>query len=239
MVEAYIANADLNTLISPEIKQDQFYEIIHGLAREADLKTVLEIGSSSGQGSTEALVTGLRQNPSQPTLFCLELSKPRFAQLQERYLTDSFVKCYNASTVPPERFSSEAEVIEFYHTTQTVLNDCPLERILSWRSQEMNYLQDSGVDRDGIARIKQEHNIEYFDLVLIDGSEFTASAELNVVYGAKLILLDDINAFKNYGNYQRLTADPSYTLVAHNPSLRNGFAVFECTGQTLPVKRAN
>lgn len=229
MVEAYIANAGLDNLIPPEIKQDKFFELIYELAREADVESVLEIGSSSGQGSTEALVTGLRQNANQPILYCLELSKPRFAKLQERYSSDSFVRYYNASTVSLEQFSREKEVIQFYNTTETVLNDCPLERILNWRRQEMNYLAECGIDSNGITTIKQENNVESFDLVLIDGSEFTARAELDVVYGAKLILLDDVNVFKNFGNYQRLTADPNYALLGHNSSLRNGYAVFERT----------
>lgn len=227
MVEAYIANAGLDNLISPEIKQDQFYQLIYELAQEADVKTVLEIGSSSGQGSTAALVSGLRQNPNRATLFCLEISKPRFAHLQQRYAQDSFVKCYNVSTVAMEQFCSEAEVVEFYNTTQTVLNDCPLERILEWRSQEINYLRDAGVATGGILQVKQENKLPDFDLVLIDGSEFTARTELDLVYGAKLILLDDINVFKNYGNCQKLAADPNYTLLVHNSSLRNGFAIFE------------
>ena len=32
---------------------------------------VLEIGSSSGEGSTEAFVRGLRENASRATLFCM------------------------------------------------------------------------------------------------------------------------------------------------------------------------
>jgi len=64
-------------------------------------------------------------------------------------------------------------------------------------------------------------------MVLIDGSEFTGHAELNLVMGAKIIALDDINAFKNYQSYQILISDPNYKIIARDVSLRNGFAIFE------------
>jgi hypothetical protein len=64
-----ITNSELNRLIPPEIKNDEFYTAIHKIAREEDIKTILEIGSSSGEGSTEAFVIGLRENPNKPILF--------------------------------------------------------------------------------------------------------------------------------------------------------------------------
>lgn len=55
-----IFNSELNKLIAPEIKNDEFYIAINKIARQEDIKTVLEIGSSSGEGSTEAFVSTLR-----------------------------------------------------------------------------------------------------------------------------------------------------------------------------------
>jgi hypothetical protein len=66
-----------------------------------------------------------------------------------------------------------------------------------------------------------------FDAVLIDGSQFTGSLELDDTYGARFLMLDDTSTFKNFTNYQRLRADPQYRLVGENPSLRNGYAIFE------------
>ena len=126
-----ISNLQLNSLIPPEIKDDDFYRAIQMIARKEDIKTVLEIGSSSGQGSTEAFVTGLRENPNQPMLFCLEISKPRFAELQNSYKDDRFVKCYNVSSVSLEQFADEEEVIKFYKSNQTNLNYYPLEQVIN------------------------------------------------------------------------------------------------------------
>jgi hypothetical protein len=63
-----LAESDLNRVIAPEITGDAFYETIRHLAATENLATVLEIGSSSGGGSTEAFVAGLARNPGvQPT----------------------------------------------------------------------------------------------------------------------------------------------------------------------------
>lgn len=227
--------SELDYIIPPEIKDDQLYHLIEQLARNENIKTVLEIGSSSGDGSTEAFVKGLRANPNKPTIYCLEVSKSRFAELRERYNNLPFVKPYNYSSIPVNKFPSEDEIREFYHTTKTALNDYPLDRVLGWLKQDIDYTVGSGVPDGGISRIKLENNINTFDMVLIDGSEFTGGAELDEVYGARIILLDDINGFKNRGNYERLKTDSNYELMEENWNLRNGYAVFRRNDDTLPV----
>ncbi|MEH2133752.1 MAG: glycosyltransferase [Nostoc sp.] len=222
-----LANSELNSLIPAEIKNDDFYYAIQKIAQKEDIKTVLEIGSSSGEGSTEAFVTGLRENPNKPILFCMEVSKTRFTELKKRYENDSFVKCYNISSVSLKDFPDEKEVINFYNNTQTNLNFYPSEQIIGWLRQDIEYLNNSDVSDEGIKKIKQENKIDFFDLVLIDGSEFTGNAELDEVYGATYICLDDINTFKNYQNFNRLLSDPDYILIISNQNIRNGYAIFQ------------
>ncbi|MGC1245433.1 MAG: FkbM family methyltransferase, partial [Spirulinaceae cyanobacterium] len=221
------SKSELDFLIPPEIKNDQFYGAIEKIAREADIKTVLEIGSSSGEGSTEAFVKGLRDNPNQPQLFCLEISRTRFEALQKRYASYDFVHCYNLSSISLEKYPDEQEIIDFYQQIPSNLNYYELDRVLGWLSQGVEYIKNHRIEEQGIQKIKQEHNIENFDLVLIDGSEFTGKAELDEVYGAKYIFLDDINTFKNYDNLKRLVNDSNYQLIANNLELRNGYAIFQ------------
>ncbi|NEQ97126.1 MAG: glycosyltransferase, partial [Cyanothece sp. SIO2G6] len=222
-----VPDSELNYLIAPEIKHDEFYQAIQQLVRNPDIKTVLEIGSSSGQGSTEAFVKGLRGNPSQPQLFCMEVSKPRFEALRDCYAGDPFVHCYNVSSVDLDGFPSEADVTQFYHRHPSPLNQYPLDQVLGWLRQDIEYVKTSGVAGDGIRLIKQDQGIDTFDLVLIDGSEFTGEAELEQVYGAKYLLLDDICTYKNFAAHHRLLRDPSYILLEQSASLRNGYSVFK------------
>ncbi len=226
----------LKHVIPPEIKEDDFYYLIQKLARTERLSTVLEIGSSAGEGSTEAFVNGLSENPhGAPQLFCMEVSKPRYAELARRYADKPFVHCYNTSSVPLKGFPSPKEVEAFYHDTKTSLNNYPLDRVLGWLAQDIDYVGCAGMDEDGIERVKRENDIDYFDMVLIDGSEFTGKYELDKVYGAGVILLDDINGFKNYANYRRLAADKNYQLIAENRQVRNGYAAFRRIADPLPI----
>jgi len=228
IVNRNIANSELNCLISPEIKNDEFYTALHIISREENIKTILEIGSSSGEGSTEAFVTGIRENThNKPNLFCIEVSKTRFTELQNRYKEDLFVKCYNYSSISSEHFPDENEIIDFYKNIDNNLRTYPLDIILTWLKQDIEYVKQSNIDDNGIKKIKQENNIEFFDVVLIDGSEFTGNAELKEVYGAKYIFLDDTNSFKNYYNFQQLVNDTNYILIKDNPNLRNGYALFK------------
>ena len=77
-----------------------------------------------------------------------------------------------------------------------------------------------------VAHIKAENGIEYFDMVLIDGSEFTGMREYEQVRGARIILLDDTRTFKCWDVRDRLIADGTYELIAENTSVRNGYAAF-------------
>src|SRR3954469_21074440 len=124
-------SSQLNQIIPPEVKDDPFYFAILRLARTARVKTVLEIGSASGEGSTEGFVRGLRENPNRPTLYCMEVSRPRFEALRDRYAGDAFVKAYNVSSVPPEAFPDEAEVTRFYNA-HLAGRFAPLPEVLRW-----------------------------------------------------------------------------------------------------------
>ena len=225
MSEEY--KSQLDAIIAPEIKDDDFYFTIIELARREDVSTILEIGSSAGGGSTEAFVTGARANPKCPDMYCMEVSKVRADALKQRYANDEFVHCFQLSSVTIDQFPNKDEVAEFHQKYNTVISQFPLEQVIGWLNQDMRYVLEHNANENGIEKIKKQTEIETFDLVLIDGSEFTGKAELNQVYGAKYILLDDINAFKNYENYQRLSRDNQYDLVKENWVLRNGFAVFK------------
>jgi len=107
------------------------------------------------------------------------------------------------------------------------LNDYPIDTILQWYWQDINYIKHSGLDQNGILHVKEKNHINVFDMVLIDGSEFTGEVELNIVIGSKVIALDDINTFKCYNAFKKLSSDFNYVLKHSNRKLRNGFAIFE------------
>jgi glycosyltransferase involved in cell wall biosynthesis len=239
-------NADTSQLyqiIPAEIEKDDFYDLIRNLARTARIDTVLEIGSSSGEGSTKAWVEGLRENPRRPKLFCMEVSKVRCEALEKRWGPEGFVECFLGSSVTVDRFPSVEEVEKFLREVPGPLQAYPREQVLGWLAADIEYIRAEGVSVGAILEIKRKKGIEHFGAVLIDGSEFTGNAELDDVYGAEYILMDDIMTYKCHQAHHRLMSDPAYELIAVNTKVRHGFsafrrrrrAVFDPLPEDLPV----
>lgn len=72
-----------NEIIPPEVLDDNFYHSLVHCASRSDVKTILEIGSSSGEGSTDAFVKAIRNRSDSNSvkLFCMEVSQARFEKL--------------------------------------------------------------------------------------------------------------------------------------------------------------
>jgi hypothetical protein len=82
-----------------------------------------------------------------------------------------------------------------------------------------------------VRTIKKQHQLDSIDVVLVDSSRFTHRLDLDsdlleCMLGASVVVLDDINGRFNFDNHHRLLGDPNYVLVAANPGLRNGYAIF-------------
>jgi hypothetical protein len=217
----------LADLIPGEIAGDSFSEVIEEVASKEGVREILEIGSSAGEGSTAAWVRGALHNPVRPRLHCMEVSHERYAALVERWGALGFVHCHHASSIPMERFPSAGEVEQFYREAPSRLRNFDLSTVLGWLEQDLDYLRERGLSSPGIAEIKDRYSIENFDAVLIDGSEFAGRAELDEVYGARFLLLDDTETFKNWENSRRLQADSNYRVICADAETRNGYAVFE------------
>lgn len=226
-------------VIAPEVLQDTFYEQLGKIGAREDLEILLEIGSSSGEGSTKAIVDGIlsRKSRGSATLHCMEISKPRFDALCNRYKSDKFVKVHRVSSVGLQAFPSRTELKRFYKTVPSTLNHYTFDEIYSWMRKDIEYLKlnitelltFSGDEKteNGIDYLKRHYEIPGFDFVLIDGGEFVGWAEFQLVYGSKVIALDDINSYKCRYAYDALIVDPTYRLIDESWSTRNGWAIFE------------
>jgi hypothetical protein len=217
----------LERVIAPEIRDDRFSRAIAEVAARPDVRRILEIGSSSGAGSTEAWISGALKQDEPPAVHCFEVSIPRHEALAQRLAPYPFASTHNVSTVDLARFPSSSDVEHFYRTVRSKLRRTPLPVVLEWLRQDVEYLAEHDLSRNGIVELKERLGIEYFDAVLIDGSEFTGEPELDDVYGARVLLLDDTRTFKNWRNVERLEADPHYTRIGGSRWTRNGFAIFE------------
>lgn len=216
----------LDAVIEPEIRGDAFYSTLANLAANPRVRTILEIGASSGAGSTEALVEGALRNPETPAIHTIEISRPRFEQLVRRHADRPFVHAHNMSSVPLEAFPSWEEVAEFHRTVPSQLRRIPIAEVRRWYDQDLRYLQEHFPDSRGLIELKEKIGVETFDLVLLDGCEFTGVADYQQTVGATFMALDDTMSFKNLMPCAWLKAHKSYEVLADSAEDRNGFAAF-------------
>ncbi len=212
-------------IIPPEIKYDDFYtSIISLIMNSTDINNILEIGASSGDGSTEAFQIGKKGKSI--SLYSIEVCTERFNLLKNRYIRDPNFYPYNVSSVGVNEFPEKKHVIDFHKNVKTNLSNTPIETVLQWYDTDIAYITQNNIPQNGVELIKKEHNIDFFDCVLIDGSEFTGMAEYEHIKGAKYILLDDINAYKTFNVNQLLKNDPNYVCLVENYNVRGGFSIY-------------
>jgi hypothetical protein len=222
----FLGQPGLETVIPPEISNDNFAHLIQKLAADPLVHTVLEIGASSGSGSTKHLISGLTGKETKD-LYCLELSRPRFKKLTKRYRKLPWVHCYNLPSVPLQMMPRPSDIAEFFNAhPESPIHRHDLSVVQSWLAADIDYLMEIGPSVNGIQVALRDAAVSTFDMVLIDGSEFAGMSEMREVYGATYILLDDTMTFKNWANFVKLSTDPRYELIEEDSQCRNGFAAF-------------
>ena len=147
-------------IIPPEIKNDTFYySIINLIKNSSDIKNILEIGASSGSGSTEAFIIGkMKKNIK---LFSIEVCTERFDLLKNRYTFDSNFFPYNVSSVGIDEFPEKKKIIDFHNNIKTTLNNYPINMVLGWYDNDIEYITKNNIPQNGIELIKKKIILTY------------------------------------------------------------------------------
>jgi hypothetical protein len=85
-----------------KMRNDEFFTLLENVSREEEIKTVLVIGAAKGEGTTEALLTGIQANRTKAVAFCLNGLGPRLAGREKTGRNDRVGKWYRASASSPE-----------------------------------------------------------------------------------------------------------------------------------------
>lgn len=218
----------LSRIIEPEIFKDELYSLIVDLLTHNKLYNLIEIGASSGNGSTEAIITGLRAGSNRAArVFAIELSKERHRALSTRWSGEPQLNAIYGSSIDIYDFPSIEQVTSMWNEGETKLSNLPICIVLNWYKQDLDYMIQNGQTTSSIKLIKKLYQIKDFDFALIDGSEFTGLADFQLLYGSKFIVLDDITTYKCFQARNILAMDEGYVLISENINLRNGYAAFK------------
>ncbi len=195
------------------------------LAEFAAVKRVLVIGMSKSQ-RWQALTEYFGCNSNHPQVHCLEDALDGYESLVARFGNQPFLQCHYASSVPAKDFPKEEEVIRFYHATPGRLREYPLSSILEWLRTDLMRMSSSNLDEHGVQSLLDEVGVAHFDMVIIDGREFTGFSELQRLIDANIIVLGCTDTFKNHSSNRMLLGDSNFELLFSSSDAGNGIAVF-------------
>jgi len=199
-----------------QICNDDFYEDIKAVASNPKYKTFLEVGTWNGLGSTKAFVEGFKRrqygdSDSDYTFYSLECNKDKWSDA---------VKLYNDSRVHVlNEVIWNEEPADFYEIFPQCLTD---ERFKHWNEVDLTNMKKCEVF------LKRENLPKMFDVVLLDGGEFTTYYEFQLLKNrCNVIMLDDVNVDKCKLIVEELRSNPQQWTIIKQVDLRNGYLIAE------------
>lgn len=198
---------------------DRFGRAIIQTIREHAYESVLEIGSMDGLGSTQVLIEALR-HAGDPRLVCLEIDRERFRHLSwvvrnMPWVTALRQPSISLASMTPRDFDRDVWQSPYNHLKyeRDLVETWWLETMDQMATGEPGYLETSDAT---------------FDVILIDGSEFTGYDDYRLAkHRCRCLMLDDVHhAYKCARAHAELASDPSWRLHWQSPHVRNGAAIW-------------
>jgi hypothetical protein len=176
--------------------------------KNADIKTVVEIGTWDGMGSTECIIHGLaNSNKSEIKFISLE---------SDLSMHNNAVKSWE-NKLPEWAFLIHGRIVDEKDMDSNNLN-----------FDEKNWFQND------IANIKTCENVfeilpNKIDLLVLDGGEFSTESEFKKLANrSKIIVLDDTEVRKGRAIKASVISSPDkYKIIFNLPEIRNGIIAFE------------
>ena len=194
-----------------QICNDEFSDDIRRYAADPNNKTFLEIGTWNGLGSTKAFSDGFKQRPFDYIFYSLECNKDKCADAAKLYAGNDRMNILN-------EVIWNQEPADF----DDVFPQCKSNPTFQhWHELDMLNMQNCELflNRPEIPQV--------FDVLLLDGGEFTTYYEFQFLKNrCKLLLLDDVNADKCAKIVQEIEPDPSWRIVKR-VNLRKGYLIAE------------
>jgi hypothetical protein len=209
---------------SPEIIEGgEFYNVMYNTIINNNIKKIIEIGSGSGNGSTQCFIKALSKisNNNDIHLHCFEPVYEWFTHLVANTSSFDWITCYNKSAICFDDLLVKNYDLDFWESEFNNVKYIESEKEVrrQWYNKDLPYFQKEN--------FSELPNIEA-DAILIDGCEFSGYSEYIKMHPSiKWIFLDDcFAAFKTRQIYTELKNNKSVELIGHGLE-RNGWAIFK------------
>ena len=194
-----------------QICNDSFSVEITNYASNLNYKTFLEIGTWNGLGSTKAFSNGFINRKDDYIFYSLECNKDKCMDAIKLYTDNNQIHILN------EVIWNE-EPSDFYKIfPQCLTNDM----YKHWNEVDIINMKrcDLFLNRTNLPEI--------FDVLLLDGGEFTTYHEFQILKNrCKVLMLDDINADKCKLIVEEIKCDKSWKIIKEE-NVRNGYLIAE------------
>ena len=194
-----------------QICNDSFSNEITKYASNLNYKTFLEIGTWNGLGSTRAFSNGFINRKDDYIFYSLECNKEKCIDAIKLYSDNNKIHILN------EVIWNE-EPIDFYKIFPQCLTNNMYKH---WNEVDIINMKqcDLFLNRPNLP--------EFFDVILLDGGEFTTYYEFQILKNrCKILMLDDINVDKCKLIVEEIKSDKSWKIIK-NDNTRNGYLIAE------------
>jgi hypothetical protein len=194
-----------------QISDDAFARDIQQYAAKSEYKSFLEIGTWNGLGSTKAFVDGFKDRTDDFIFYSLECNKDKWADASKLYAGNPKLQLLN------EVLWNE-EPRDFY----TIFPQCLTNSMYKhWNEVDLINMKKCNVF------LNRPNLPEVFDVVLLDGGEFTTYYEFQLLKKrCKILMLDDIAVDKCKKIVAEIEADPQWHILKRS-NVRNGYLIAE------------
>lgn len=198
-----------------QIDGDTFSTFIQSYSSNDQYKTFLEIGTWNGLGSTKHFVQTLSTRDDDFVFYSLECNADKAQQAMELYQHIPKVHILN------EVIWNE-EPADFYE----IFPQCKSNELYKkWNTVDMINMKKCNVflNRPNLPKV--------FDVLLLDGGEFTTYYEFQLLKDkCKILMLDDIYTDKCKLIVDEIKSQNDVWKIIHEEKVRNGFLIAEkCT----------
>lgn len=206
---------------TPEITiNSNFGKTIIKYIKDNKIESIIEIGSGSGNGSTQCFIEALKDNKNNIKLYCFEPNPEWFKDLIENTKKYPWIICYNNSAINYEDFLVKDYYSDFWNSEFNHVKGIETpEYRKKWYDDDVSFFKK---EKESIL---PKLNAQ---CVLIDGCEFSGYSEYKKLNSnIENIILDDcFGAFKTKQVYFELLKSENWSLVEQGVE-RNGWAIFK------------
>ena len=193
-----------------QICNDIFSKEIEKYAADINNKTFLEIGTWNGLGSTKAFVNSLSKRKDDYIFYSLECNKDKASHAQELYKDYEKVHILN-------EVIWNVEPKDFYE----IFPQCKTHELYKkWNNIDIINMKKCSLF------LERQNLPDKFDVLLLDGGEFTTYYEFQLLKDrCNILMLDDTNTAKCKLIVKELKENPSLWTILLEQKIRNGFLI--------------